>query len=282
MLLEAKHLYQKVTIDVSSIASGIRRHIKPQDAARFNYFDTAIAEFAAGKFAPAFSPLLAVQRVGPDTPIATLVLKNVKLYCTQCESSEVYQPIWFTDAATEALKRNLPGAQLEIPLKDNFQLVFLVFQCQRCKSDPEGFLLRRAGHSLTLEGRSPIESVPLITAIPKLERHFLSDALIAHNAGKTLAALFYLRTFLEQFARRVTGIVDRITGDELMDKYGASLPIQHRDHMPSFREWYDKLSEALHLARADAALFEKAREEVERHFEIRRVFKIPEALPLSE
>lgn len=46
--------------------------------------------------------------------------------------------------------------------------------------------------------------------------------------------------------------------------------------MPSLREWYGRLSEPIHAAKADEGLFEEAREAIEQHFEIRRVFKIPE------
>ena len=61
-----------------------------------------------------------------------------------------------------------------------------------------------------------------------------------------------------------------------MAAYGQILPEKLRDEMPSLREWYGKLSDALHSAREDAQLFEDARAEIEKHFDIRRVFKIPE------
>ena len=50
--------------------------------------------------------------------------------------------------------------------------------------------------------------------------------------------------------------------------------------MPSFREWYDKLSEPIHSADEDAAekLFPNAKEEIERHFDIRRIYRIPDAI----
>src|SRR5258708_37986115 len=34
--------------------------------------------------------------------------------------------------------------------------------------------------------------------------------------------LFYLRTFIEQFARRITGTQGKETGDVIMDKYSAT------------------------------------------------------------
>lgn len=46
--------------------------------------------------------------------------------------------------------------------------------------------------------------------------------------------------------------------------------------MPSLRSWYGRLSEALHAAKEDEALLAEARANIEQHFDIRRVFKIPE------
>ena len=51
-----------------------------------------------------------------------------------------------------------------------------------------------------------MEQVILPSFIPKHEKHLFRDAVIAYQAGKFLAAVFYLRTFIEQFARRVAGI----------------------------------------------------------------------------
>ena len=121
-----------------------------------------------------------------------------------------------------------------------------------------------------------MEHVEVPKYIPKKERDYFRDALIAVHGGKVLAGLFYLRTFMELFARRATGETGRRYGDELMEAYYAILPPAHRDSLPSFKEWYGKLSEPLHTGRADAALFEEAHEAIDRHFDMRRLFKIAE------
>jgi hypothetical protein len=276
ILLETKHLYQKVTIDFDSIAGKFRKLVQPQDAAHLRYFDSHLTAFAKERFAPSLVVLNAMQRGVPDHLLATLVLKNIKIYCNRCKSSEVFQPIWFVDAANEILKRNLAGELMEFPLKDNFQMIFIAFQCQRCKNDPEGFLIRRASHSLYLEGRSPIEHIDLPAYIPKKESRLFSDAIIAFNAGKILAGLFYLRAFIEQFARRQTKTVGKITGDEIMESYGKLLPEDLRGRIPSLRECYEKLSIPIHLAEDDADVFEAVRLDIDRHFDMRRVFSIAE------
>jgi hypothetical protein len=133
---------------------------------------------------------------------------------------------------------------------------------------------------LVVEGRSPIEHVELPNFIPKEEKKWFRDALIAFQTGKVLAALFYLRTFIEQFGRRKTNLKDqRKTGDEIMTAYAATLPPNLRDTMPSLGEWYDKVSEALHGAKEDSELFEAARGQIEKHFDIRRVHDLDSKTP---
>ena len=120
-----------------------------------------------------------------------------------------------------------------------------------------------------------MEKLEIPDYIPKAEKKLFRDALIAHHAGKTLAGLFYLRTFIEQFARRLTGhLNDKITGEVIMKEYAEGLPVKQRDEMPSLRDWYDKLSGKLHGADEDAELFEEARKEIDRHFDFRRLYKM--------
>jgi hypothetical protein len=230
---------------------------------------------------PVMAPVFETSNVGGQSVTiksAVLLLTNVKLFCALCKTSEVFSPLWAKDVAEECHGPH----NTEMPRIESHQLFFIAFQCQRCNGDPEGFIVRRSRHRLFLEGRSPIEQVDLPRYLPKKETQFFSDAIVAFNAGKKLAGLFYLRTFLEQFSRRMTGKRDRVSGDQLMEAYTATLPAAHRDYMPSFREWYDKLSEAIHAAREDDALFEEARSEIDRHFDIRRVHRIPETEPELE
>lgn len=199
----------------------------------------------------------------------------MKLFCSTCSAREAFRPIWFFEITNELLRQNLKGEKFKITFGNTFQLFYLVYQCQRCETKPEVFLVKRDGLDLSVEGRSPIEHIEIPNYVPREERHWFRDAVIAFQTGKVLAALFYLRTFTEQFARRKTNLKEgRKTGDEIMAAYADTLPIGLRDSMPSLREWYDKLSEALHGAREDADLFEAARGNIEKHFDIRRVHEL--------
>ena len=107
------------------------------------------------------------------------------------------------------------------------------------------------------------------------ERDHFRDALIAVHGGKPSAGLFYLRMFMELFARRATGETGKCYGEELMEAYYKDpAPPEHRGSLPNFKEWYGKLSEPVHTGKADEALFEEAREALDRHFDMRRLFKI--------
>jgi len=272
LLLETKHLYQSVVVDVLKAKQLIVNEIVPGIAA---HVDAGVDPWLRRPLEGAMVIVKENVMIGNQTVNVVkpeLLVSNVKLFCGVCKSCEVYYPLWIRDVTPECKDpRNNP-----MPRKDSFQLFFLAFQCQNCHSEPEGFIVRRSGYKLHLEGRSPIEEVVVPRYLPKKESRYFSDAVVAFDSGKKLAGLFYLRTFLEQFGRRITGMYGRFTGDQILETYGGTLPAAHRDHMPSFRSLYDKLSDALHQAREDDDLFEFAKAEIDRHFDIRRVFNIPE------
>jgi hypothetical protein len=212
------------------------------------------------------------------TPVLTLIIENAKLFCSKCGTSEVFRPVWFHDLTNELLtvQRFGHSSAPAVNVPTHFQLFTILLQCQLCMGKPEAVLVRREQWKLSLHGRSPMEHVDVPKFIPKEEQHLFRDAVIAAHGGKMLAALFYLRVFIEQFARRVTGETERRYGFELMEDYGKTIPDAHRGTMPSLREWYDKLSEPIHAAKEDEKLFEAAKEAISQHFEIRKVFKISE------
>jgi hypothetical protein len=266
-LLETKHLYQHVTINAGQI---LKQQIESEDRPNLKAILT--------RWAAQDLPKMRFVLYGQQVPNAlTLIPPNASLFCRHCDRREAFASIWTAD-----LPSPVPHGGRQIALPDGFQIFSLVYQCQRCFGKPEGFLVRREGWTLGLNGRSPIELVEVPKYIPKAESFFYRDAVIAFNSGKILAALFYLRVFIEQFGRRITGLLGRVTGDEIMDAYYKSLPPPNRDQLPSLREWYDKLSEAVHTAKQDVALFETAKAQIEKHFDMRRVFEIPERLPASQ
>lgn len=274
-LLETKHLYQKVSIPVETILQKVRESVGAASLSFDRVMESALS--AGFVLSTGAGPLRLRSLDGAEEErLLALGVENVRLFCGRCDSREAFRPLWYRDVGNDlARAQHREGEQVSLP--PSFQLFFVVYQCQSCSpavAVPEAFIVRRNGWDLFLEGRSPMEKTPVPPFIPKEERGFFRDAIIAHNSGKTLAGLFYLRTFIEQFARRKVGVADRLSGDELLSAYAETIPLTQRDQMPSMREWYDKLSEALHAAKDDAVLFDEAKAEIERHFDFRRLFRI--------
>jgi hypothetical protein len=215
---------------------------------------------------------------------------TVRMYCSQCELIQPYnyitgenvlkdyewsnemdqrqgEPIHFTIFPAEKEYANDSQKKIE-------QVFMLVYQCQGCKGMPEAFLIRRIGMKFILSGRTPMEKVVVQTYIPKRQREFFSNAVIAYNAGQILPGLFMLRTFLEQFVRSRSATTLTTNIESLFDEYNASLPEDFKTRFPSLRMIYDRLSEDIHGANGSADLFNQAKEEIEHHFDARRLFKI--------
>ena len=237
-----------------------------------------LRQFPKEKFSIFIHQLTMVPRAGIRTqhaPTLWIVLPHPSLYCNSkgCKRRETFTPVWHTELS-DSLTTTITPKQITLP--DGFQMFTLVYQCQRCLGTPEAFLVRRDKWTFSLEGRSPMERVEVPKFIPDKEKHYYSDAIVAFNTGKVLAALFYLRTFVEQFARRVTGITGKVTGDKILDLYYETLPTKQADEMPSLREWYDKVSAPIHSGTDDTEVFNAAKAAIDKHFEIRKVFNMSE------
>ncbi len=189
LLLETKHLYRRVSVDLSGTISAFRGDRTPAQAG-----DPEAALRWLAKQQWTLVDEANIRSVsGTDL---LLILRHVKIFCANCRSREAFRPMWFYDITGAALAKVSAGAL------NDWQLFAFAYYCQRCLSAPVGFLVRREKNHLILEGRSPFEEVEVPAFVPKPERRFYRDALIALHAGKTLAALLYLRTFIEQYARR--------------------------------------------------------------------------------
>ncbi len=278
LLLEEKHLYQKVKIDriEEFRREALRRVPKEARGSVASRIETELQHLlslTSGGF-----PTRVSMEGGPKL-VLCLNLPIVRLFCHTCKRKEPFGPVWYQDATNEMLKLRRDekiGRNFDV---SNIRLYFFAYQCQYCEGAPEGFLVRKTGWMFSLDGRSPMEHIELPKYIPENEAGLFRDSMIGWYAGKKLAAVFYLRCFIEQFARRQTAMTKaRKTGDEIMDAYAQVLPEDKRSHLPSLKHWYDSLSEPMHAADEDAAekLFDEARQEIEHHFELRQAFRIPE------
>jgi hypothetical protein len=271
VLLETKHLYQKVSISPEELLAVFKQKVEALSLHPFE--ELAHGFLASASFILADQQLFLLGKDGIKQPQLTLSMGGLKMFCTECDAKEVANPIWYIELKNELLKLHVRRELQTLP-PSGFQMFWLSYQCQRCRGTLQAFLVRRHGWHLILEGRSPIEHIEVPAFIPKQEERLYRDAVLAYDSGKTLAALFYMRAFIEQFARRQTRITGRVLGEEIMEAYNKTLPPEKGGQMPSLKEWYERLSVPIHSAEEPPELFEEARSEIERHFEFRRLFRI--------
>ncbi len=279
LLVESKHLYQSVVIDPKPIIEKMKLRLLKDHAP---IFSGIVGEsYASETILITDRTLYIVNRSGPKELPLQIVVTNSELFCSICKNVEPFKPIWFQDTTNEMrkLNRRPDGEDAPVKLNNDSQIFIVQFQCQKCLRQLNAFLILRDGWKLSIHGRSPIEKVAVPSFIPKPESKWYRDAVIAMKTGRTLAAIYFLRTFVEQFARRVTKINDKRSGDEILTEYGSTIPDPPRGSMPSLKEWYGKLSEAIHAANEDGEMLKSAFEEIDRHFDFRRLYKITDTLP---
>ena len=215
-------------------------------------------------------------QVAPKALIFSIPTMN--LQCGPCGRVQAFN---LTSAAELFGERLAPT--IEKPSTRVVQTFTFSFQCQSCKSEPEAFLIRREGLKIILGGRVPMERVDVPKALPKgPASKYYRDALIAYEAGFTLAGIFYLRVLIEQYsiedAKRAK---KKVVGEkgasprsvDFIDAYMDDLDKDFKNRFPSFRDAYGELSEAIHQAKESPETFTKVRREIELHFDGIDLFK---------
>lgn len=196
-----------------------------------------------------------------------MVLPLIKITCNHCQSILPAHISGCIETWAEVPTYNPQG---EAPSETFLQIFSFPYQCQSCRGEPIVFIVRREGLKLTLVGRSQFEKVTAPDSIPKPERRFYSEAIIAINAGRVLAGLFFLRTILEQYMRRVLKLstTERRTGDELGDAYAKLLDDEFPKKYKTLKTIYADLSEDIHAAAGDQSLFADSAKHIQKHFDL--------------
>lgn len=285
-LLSDKHLYQAVEPDFGFIPELAQKVHKQNPSNRMAQVIPAggmpaaetpetIAKSARGMVDYAWVPYFRAgqqekgQSLPTNCPTSNPVqfqLPTINTFCSDCQERWPFNPVF-------------DGAMCVIDSGQN-QRYFFGYQCQQCKGPAIRFMMRREGLKLRLVGRDPIEVLPTSKVLPKVQSKFYGDAQIAHHAGQTLAGIFLLRTFVEQFWRSLPPVQEliqrqpRATGDEQGAVYQTTLPDDFKNRFPSLPDIYGKLSGAIHEAKADDALFEQSCDKIVEHFEARRLYKL--------
>jgi hypothetical protein len=139
-LLETKHLYQKVTVDWERIVQALRQQIVSSYHSEFQQLIRDVPNMP-------FAPVTQVRRVQSQGALGSiplvLLLKNVTMFCRECDRREAFRPILYKDLAVELSQLPPSGLVRRLPAKGNFQDFVLVYQCQRCEGAPETVIVRR-------------------------------------------------------------------------------------------------------------------------------------------
>jgi len=262
-LLETKHLYQSVTVEYADLLKDL-----PDTWAGFPQgLQKAVLSVVNGDWEP-------IDRADHRPPLGdgpTFIrfeTPDVKLFCSICERVEAFNSVSSEDFSCRAHPQISFGQS-----KGAVQVFALSFQCQSCKGIPEVFLVRRQGLKLTQSGRSPIEYVEVHPAVPKSLHKWFRSAIVAYQSGQTLAGLFLLRTFIEQWVRENTKQPDS-QADRVLEVYMGLLPPDFKARFPSLSSLYSDLSDDLHRAIGSPGLFDSAKADIIKHFEARRLFNL--------
>ena len=294
LLLEQKHLYQNVQLDIKPLHKtiGSLTAVRPpkvlgpshSSGSRSETQEMANARLQQ-KFGKMLASLLAMPWEFETDSMANLpkpkreklnpfvlCLPTIKIPCAHCDS---HLPAH--NSGFQGMRLTLPELCFEKKTQEGavpVQVLFFPYQCQSCRGEPLVFTVRREGLKLQIVGRSHFEEVTVPSTIPKDEDEYYKDAVVAFNCGKTLAALFYLRTMLEQYFRRLLNENGRVPGDELAKRYAELLPANFPREFKSLGTVYGELSIRLHAADKDKEQFTTSRDDIKRHFDLLKHFPL--------
>lgn len=277
LLLETKHLYQSVRVEppdgniaqkeMKDLVSGASQFQGIEDP--IEYFGISLSKIGWEIKNPGrrgYLPMVPQSEVVYAS--IEFVPSTVKLFCHICKRNEAYNFQHGIDLLKE-FEEAKGLSDLE-----NKQVFSLAYQCQSCKSTPEIFVVQRENLKLVQSGRTPIEEIEMPSFLPKKQKKYFSDAVVAFNSGQTLAGNFLLRTFVEQYVRSLSSTPDSQDIDFLFSEYGKKLPDDFKQRFPSLQSIYDKLSNDLHIANASEDVFAQSRTDLMKHFQARELYEL--------
>jgi hypothetical protein len=279
-LLEKKHLYQNVKIelpDTSIIEQAIKDYRSGSTPSPHSHAQENTSDFISSSLSKTEWTIKnpSGRRSLPLGGSSELVYASVefvpptvKLFCRVCERIEAYNFLHGQDLLSDFRKPDLS------PELENKQIFSLEYQCQSCKSIPEILLVQREKLKVIQCGRSPMEEIDIPSYLPKQQKKFFSDAIIAFNSGQVLAGNFLLRTFIEQYVRSLSSFPNSQNIEALFTEYHKTLPDDFKQRFPSLQSVYDKLSNDLHMATASENTFQQTRADIEKHFKAKEVFEV--------
>lgn len=190
----------------------------------------------------------------------TFLIPTINTWCAICTTRELHDSI----PHIECSPYHLNPEAIQEPL--GFRLFLFNFQCQKCKSSPLTFMVRRELDKLQLCGRSR-PYFPLVpTEIPKALRRIYMDSVASAACGDWAAAFYHLRTLMEHGMKQVCEIADgQIDGTELCDRYNKRVdPVVAQ--RAALTGTFEICCKNLHNRKGGQPEFEQALKTIEAHF----------------
>lgn len=262
-LLTNKYLYQ--SLEVKPREADSTQNLDKTTFAYLQFYKIAFDRLWSPLGLNSESKLVNSQKL-PIIHTTQFELKIVKRLCPHCRSPEPLHPLW--DLVKVYDKTSWKK------FSHLHQLFVLPYECQNCKGEPIIFTVQRNVQKIQLCGVN-FPTKPLAPDfIPKAQKNFFEEALLAFQVNKILTAIFYLRVFIEQYWYAVLNhkLKDKCSVEDLGKEYNKKLG-KLSSEIPSLVKVYDKLSSAIHEAKSDLQLFEEMRSKIEEHFQRIKVEK---------
>lgn len=272
VLLETRHLYQSVNFlpELKALAEEERKWFEKETNQIAFHLDNNRVDLLTCARSPWYVFADDAERAefsleGHNDAHVVFTLPRITTSCSFCGNFDsVHLPVSANDCSEDVQFLDQGYFHLGKP-----QSFAFTFSCQSCPENSPTmltYMVTRKSQKVTLTGRSEFEFVDVPKCIPKEEKKFFSDAIISKNAGKPLAALFYLRTFVEQYLRRITDESGKSDGIRLAETYHSMLDEDFPSKFRCMRTVYEDLSAKIHAAEDDLETFEKCHDALVKHF----------------
>lgn len=275
-LISRKLLYQKVAIDLSALS----KTIASPELTTPDRLSLLEAEVAARPWElethhqgdnPIHLPIFASANVGGQ-PLGTPLHKmnihfyapGVQLECPTCKGDRTF--IALQSSRQFNLEQPYPrpstGGKTE-------QVYTLYYRCEGCRKFMHAVLVRREALRVHLSGFAPRRVQKSNRTLPSALQPILNDANNSVAEGDLFAGFYHLRTLIEHFAKLKLDVPleTRERGEDLLARYGKTVPTSLSATLPSLAASYDLLSKRMHARSGTPEEFAKHVDAVCDHIE---------------
>lgn len=272
LLMEEKFIYQNVSLN-SNVFTEIEDEQYPYKSLQVEFSKRPIYPLSDGKTEQVhaspdwmLSGAMAFNIDGEieDQPLP-FYLPALQLQCKECKGERTFGSL--VDSRSGYLQAFIDRSKSPSLTKQVFTFYYL---CNSCKNQTVVFQIVRNGLKLQLTGRSdPLR--PNVGKWPKNINEIIENATQAVAENDVYGGFYHLRTALEHYIKSELKIdaKDRVNGEELGDRYKASLSQKVKTAVPSLSTIYTDLSECMHARTGDVAVFDKNFKKFENHLKIK-------------